>query len=70
MYFALVKNGIVDNIIVADQEFVNQLTAQYDYILDVSQYEITPQIGWEYDSEEDTCIVPEPIVSITPPDIL
>ena len=51
--FALVKNSIVENIIVADKNFATAISAQYDYVLDTSHYNPTPHIGDSYDSIYD-----------------
>lgn len=43
-YFALIKNGIVTNTIVADNDFINSLPNASDYV----EY-ANAGIGWSYD---------------------
>lgn len=46
--WVLVKNGIVENIIIADEAFINTISAQYEHtetFIDESQ---EPKIGWTY----------------------
>lgn len=47
MQYALIKNGIVENIIVADDDFIQTLTG-YDEILEVSDISEQPVIGDTY----------------------
>ncbi len=57
--FALIKNNIVENVIVADQEFATTLTSQYDHVIDVSDGRAG--IGAEYDGTDFvTPPAPEP----------
>jgi len=43
-YFALIKNGIVENTIIADLDFINSLPNASDYV----EY-TNAGIGWSYD---------------------
>lgn len=51
MKFALIKDGIVKNIIVAEQDFLPHIQDQYDYIIDVSEMAHYPGPGWSYDGQ-------------------
>jgi len=42
--YALIKNGIVENIVLADADFINSLPNKNDYV----QY-TNAGIGWSYD---------------------
>ena len=53
--YALVKNGIVENIILADAEFINSLPDKNDYI----EY-VNAGIGWTYDAAKNRFIAPKP----------
>ena len=47
--FALVKNNTVQNIIVADQDFIkNFMQSQYDYCVEYQQTDVV-EIGFTYD---------------------
>lgn len=48
MVFACVKNGIVENTIVADQNFADSIAAQYDFVIRVDNLNPQPGIGWTY----------------------
>jgi hypothetical protein len=50
--YALVKNGIVENVISAEQEFINQIQSQWDECIDVTSLETKPGIGWLYADSE------------------
>lgn len=48
MQYALIKNGIVENIIIADEMFISNLT-DYDYIVEISEQRV--MIGSTYNGE-------------------
>ena len=48
--YALINNSQVENIIVAEESFVNEIRALYDYIIEISQYFPRPSAGWTWDS--------------------
>lgn len=47
--YALVKTGIVENVIVADSDFILGIQNQYDNIVEILPEQHRPQIGWSYD---------------------
>lgn len=49
MIYALVKNGLVVNTIVADPDFISHIKDQYDHCIQVSDDPGNPSIGWSYD---------------------
>lgn len=52
MIYALVKNGLVENVIVAKPEFAKGLEKNFDHVLDVSEEPNRPGPGWTYDGEK------------------
>lgn len=61
-YFALIKDGLVSGVIVADQEFIDQTPPQNldaDFVVDVN-YELRPGPGCSYNSQTGV---------FTPPDL-
>jgi len=56
--YALIKNGIVANIIVADSDFIDSLPNSSDYV----QY-TNAGIGWIYDASKNVFIPPKPYPS-------
>lgn len=46
MYYALIKNKLVETVIVADESFVNHIKDKYDYVVEVS--EPRPSTGDSY----------------------
>lgn len=52
--FALIKNGVVVNTIVADDDFIDQIEDQYDHCVDTSDMIQRPPIGWSYDGSNFT----------------
>jgi hypothetical protein len=63
MRYALIKNGVVDNVILGDEDFVAHLTAQgvYDHIeaLDTAEEQKVGGPGWLYDAA--TGVFTEPV---------
>lgn len=51
MIFALIKDGFVQNTIVADQDFIDGVKDQYDACVEISLSPGSPSIGWSYDGE-------------------
>jgi hypothetical protein len=45
MIYAVIKNGVVDNTIVASQSFVNQ---HYPGAIRIDQMNPIPGVGWSY----------------------
>jgi len=54
MIFALIKNGIVENTIVAELSFIGHIASQWDFIIRVDELEQRPGIGWAYDGVDFT----------------
>ena len=54
MYWALIKNGIVINTIVADAKFIDLIKDQYDFCLELEHQPGGPGIGWNYDGQNFT----------------
>jgi hypothetical protein len=52
--WALIRNGIVENLVAADADFVAKIAADWDFILDVSADVPQPGIGWGYDGANFT----------------
>lgn len=48
--YALINNSLVENIVVAEESFVNEITSSYESIIEVSQYFPRPSAGWTWDS--------------------
>lgn len=51
MYWALVKNGVVDNVIVSDDDYAQTYINRdaYDAVVKVTDLEPRPGPGWLYD---------------------
>ena len=56
--YALIKNDKVENVIVADEEFINFIKSNYDYIENVDAVLTGP--GWNYDPITKTFDEPAP----------
>lgn len=52
MIFALIKNGMVVNTIVADDEFISHIQDQYDHCVEITLNPGNPSIGWTYDGDD------------------
>jgi hypothetical protein len=50
MNYALIKDGIVKNIIVADSNFVDLIKSKWDFVVDVTTNE-EAGVGWLYDGK-------------------
>lgn len=46
--YALIKNEIVENIIVATEGFIKVACTHYDACVEVTDLEVKPSIGWKY----------------------
>jgi len=49
MVFALIQNGLVENVIVADANFISGISGQWQYCVRIDQLDPVPGIGWTYD---------------------
>ena len=58
MRYALIKNNKVENIIVADESFINSIKSDYDHIEKVDAVQVGP--GWGYDLTTKTFKEPTP----------
>lgn len=54
MIYALIKNGSVENSIVAEPEFLPLIEANFDAIVDITEMSPQPALGWLYDGETFT----------------
>lgn len=59
--YALIKNGTVQNVIVADADFISTIASEYDHIelLDTSEEQKVAGPGWIYVSETGEFVAPE-----------
>lgn len=66
--YALIKNGIVENVIIADAEFVATIADQWDHIelLDTPEEQKVSGTGWSYDAVNGAFSAP-PAESVTAP---
>ena len=51
MIYALINNGIVENTIVAEPDFISIIENDYEYIVQISTDPGNPSIGWSYDGQ-------------------
>jgi len=51
MIYALIKNNVVENTIVADEIFINNISSQYDFCIRIDNIS-TPNL-WTKDGEQD-----------------
>lgn len=54
MTYALIKNGIIQNVIVADSDVAAQYVGDYDYVVQIPDSPGSPFIGWSYDGSSFT----------------
>lgn len=47
--YALISNGVVQNIIVADANFIAGISANWQHCVRIDQLDPVPGIGWSYD---------------------
>lgn len=65
--FALIKNGLIENVIVAEQAFADQMKPKFDHVIRVDELDPLPGIGWSYaDGAFTPPAPPEPPVEETP----
>lgn len=48
--WALINNGFVENIILADKDFIKQISNQYTHIVDIDSATPYPSIGWLFNA--------------------
>jgi hypothetical protein len=61
MNYALIKSGLVENVIIADAAFIDVIRSEWDHIVDITDTGYGK--GWLYDGEEFTLpVVEEPPV--------
>jgi hypothetical protein len=51
MRWALVQSGVVENIIIAESDFITAIEGDWEYCVDLTGADPHPQIGWTYDGE-------------------
>jgi hypothetical protein len=66
MVYALIKNGVVENTIVADANFISLINSQWDNCIRIDELEIVPGIGWTHDGSVFTN--PEEVSEDSPPE--
>lgn len=49
MFYALVEDGVVVNVIVADANFIANIQSQYDACIEITNNPGDPGMGWTYD---------------------
>lgn len=49
--FALIKDGKIKNIIVADEAFIALIQNEWDYCIEIVGELDVPSIGWSYDGQ-------------------
>jgi hypothetical protein len=54
MVYALIKDGVVKNTIVADADFIATIQDQWDYCIRIDQLDPQPSQLWLYDGETFT----------------
>lgn len=47
--YALINNGIIENTIKADENFINYINNNYQSIIEITNHNPIPSIGWEFD---------------------
>lgn len=50
MHYALIRNNTVENIIVADNDFVGLIRSEWDAIVSIGNNEDRVAIGWLYEN--------------------
>lgn len=60
MIYALIKSGIVENTIIADEGFIAMIASEWDHCVRVDEMDPQPGIGWSYDGSVFTApVIPE-----------
>jgi hypothetical protein len=70
MEYALINNGVVENVIVADTEFIESISSDHDHIepLDTAQEQVLGVgIGWGWDGEQFVAPAAPPPPPLPPP---
>lgn len=57
MDYACIKNGVVDNVIVASPAFVKKLQGKY---VRIDRLSVQPGLGWLYDDKDFTSPLSQP----------
>lgn len=52
MVYALIKDGKVENMIVADEAFISKIQAQWEHCVRVDNLDVQPSIGWDFDGSD------------------
>lgn len=58
MIYALIKNGIVVNVIVADPNFISLIQSKWDYCVRIDNLNPCPRIGDLYDGSQFAFQIP------------
>jgi hypothetical protein len=66
--YALIKDTIVENIIVADLTFISNIENDWDFCIDLASFNPEPCIGWIYDELTLTFTDPTPPPEEPPPE--
>lgn len=67
MEYALIRNGKVENVIVADQAFITSITNQWQHIerIDTNEEQLLGvSIGWGWDGTQFIAPTPEPVPEV------
>lgn len=62
MIWALIKNGVVENTIIADQDFIDQISSQWEHCVRIDEMEPRPGVGMEYNGS--SFIFPAQIITL------
>ena len=49
MIYALINNGFVENVIVADSSFISLINSNWQHCVQIDSADPMPAIGWSYD---------------------
>ena len=49
MIYAVINNNVIENVIIADEDFAQMIRQQNQYVLRVDNLNPEPSIGWTYD---------------------
>jgi hypothetical protein len=58
MQFAVINSNVVENVIVADQDFADLIAPNNQFVVRIDNLSPVPGIGWSYDGANFT--QPEP----------
>lgn len=62
MVWALVKDGSVQNLIIADQRYIDYIKGELDHCICIDKLDDKPTIGTAYDGTKFIITKPAPIV--------